>query len=156
MDVETLRFRLASESDLPAIVRMLADDPLGAQRERFEDPLPESYLSTFEAIRRDANQELIVGCDSANVPLAVMQLTFTPYLTHQGTWRATVEGVRVDKSVRGAGVGRKLLEHAMERARARGCRIVQLTTDKQRADAKAFYEALGFVASHEGLKLKLA
>ena len=87
--------------------------------------------------------------------IAVLRLIFTPHLTHQGGWRATVEGVRVDARHRGAGLGRQLFARAIERARARGCHQLQLSTDKQRPKAKRFYEQLGFVATHEGMKLKL-
>ena len=110
-----LAFRRATREDLPDIVRMLADDPLGA--------------------------------------IGVLQLTFIPYLTYQGGWRALIEGVRVASGARSQGVGKALIEWAIARARERGCIMVQLTTDKARVDAKRFYESLGFVASHEGMKL---
>jgi len=153
---QTLRFRGATAADLPAIVAMLANDPLGAQRERLEDPLPPSYLSAFEAIARDPNNELVVAEGADGQVVGVLQLTCTPYITHQGGWRATIEGVRVHESWRSAGVGRRLFEWAIARARERGCHLVQLTTDKQRPDALRFYEQLGFVATHEGMKLKLS
>jgi GNAT superfamily N-acetyltransferase len=150
------RFRLATAADLPSIVRLLADDALGAQRERLEDPLPVAYIAAFEAIARDANNELVVAEDAQGTAVAVLQLTFTPHLTHQGGWRATIEGVRVDARLRGTGLGRRFMAWAIDRARARGCHLVQLTTDKQRPEARRFYASLGFVASHEGMKLKLA
>ena len=106
-------------------------------------------------IERDPNHELIVAEDEEGATIAVLQLIFTPHLTHQGGWRATVEGVRVDARHRGAGLGRQLFARAIERARARGCHQLQLSTDKQRPKAKRFYEQLGFVATHEGMKLKL-
>ncbi|MEO2076590.1 MAG: GNAT family N-acetyltransferase [Bacillus sp. (in: firmicutes)] len=149
-----IRFRVATEKDLDAIVAMLADDVLGSQRERYEQPLPTSYLKAFEAITADSNNELIVACDGQEV-IGVQQITFTPYLTHQGGWRATIEGVRTSTSVRGKGVGTKLIKWAIQRAEERGCHLVQLTTDKNRPDALRFYERLGFKATHEGLKLKL-
>jgi ribosomal protein S18 acetylase RimI-like enzyme len=149
-----IRFRMATEKDLDAIVAMLADDVLGSQRERYEHPLPTSYLKAFEAITADPNNELIVACDGHEV-IGVQQITFTPYLTHQGGWRATIEGVRTSTSVRGKGVGTKLIKWAIQRAEERGCHLVQLTTDKNRPDALRFYERLGFKATHEGLKLKL-
>ncbi len=148
-------FRRARAGDLGDIVRLLADDPLGAARERNVSPLPASYRDAFDAIDRDPNQELVVAEIGASV-VGVLQITFIPYLTHQGAWRALVEGVRVDASLRAAGLGRRMLGHAIERARARGCSLVQLTSDKTRRDAIRFYESLGFVASHEGFKLRLA
>ncbi|WP_223846295.1 GNAT family N-acetyltransferase [Wenzhouxiangella sp. AB-CW3] len=147
--------RPARASDLSQIVAMLSDDPLGAQRERFETPLPSSYHAAFDAIVQDENNELVVAEGEEAAILAVLQITFTPYITHQGGWRATIEGVRVIRDFRGSGVGRDLLSWAINRARERGCQLVQLTTDKQRPEALRFYESLGFVASHEGMKLKL-
>ncbi|MCA1060140.1 GNAT family N-acetyltransferase [Rossellomorea aquimaris] len=149
-----LRFREATEKDVDCIVAMLADDVLGTKRERYEHPLPQSYLQAFKAINSDPNNELVVACDGKEV-VGVQQITFTPYLTHKGGWRATIEGVRTSASVRGEGVGTKLIQWAIRRAEARGCHLIQLTTDKQRPDALRFYERLGFQATHEGLKLKL-
>jgi GNAT superfamily N-acetyltransferase len=48
-----------------------------------------------------------------------------------------------------------MFEYAIQKARIRGCKLVQLTSDKQRPGALHFYEKLGFVATHEGLKLQL-
>lgn len=100
------------------------------------------------------NNELIVACEGGKV-IGVQQITFTPYITHQGSWRATIEGVRTAGSVRGRGVGSDLIKWAIHRAKERGCHLIQLTTDKTRPDALRFYERLGFVPTHEGLKLKL-
>lgn len=152
--MEDLNFRRAQEQDLDAIVGMLADDALGAQRERYDDPLPASYRTAFGAIDADPNNELVVATRGGRV-VAVLQLTFIPYLTYQGAWRALIEGVRVAASERSAGVGSALFEWAIARARERGCIMLQLTTDKARPDALRFYERLGFVASHHGMKLKL-
>ena len=149
-----LTFRRATADDLFAIVTMLADDVLGATRERLENPLPQPYITAFGDIDRDPNNELVVACmDDAVV--GVLQLTFIPSLSHLGSRRALIEGVRVSSARRSSGIGTKLFEWAIARARERGCRMLQLTTDKRRPDAKRFYEALGFVASHDGLKLPL-
>lgn len=113
-----------------------------------------TYYTAFEAIDRDPNNELVVATLDGRT-VGVLQLTFIPYLTYRGRWRALIEGVRVDSSVRSSGIGRMLFEWAIERARQRGCRIVQLTSDKMRPDAIRFYQSLGFVASHEGFKLYL-
>jgi len=147
--------RPAVVSDLPLIVRMLADDPLGSKRERLSDPLPDSYFLALEAIQQDPNNELVVLEGPDGTAIAVLQLTFTPYITHQGGWRATIEGVRVDRRVRSSGLGRELFAWAIARAQERGCHLLQLTTDKQRPEARRFYESLGFSASHEGMKLRL-
>jgi ribosomal protein S18 acetylase RimI-like enzyme len=149
-----LTFRRATSDDLTAIVTMLADDVLGASRERLENPLPQPYVAAFSEIDRDPNNELVVAC-MGDVVVGVLQLTFIPSLSHVGSRRALVDGVRVSSARRSSGIGTKLLEWAIARSRERGCRLVQLTTDKRRADAKRFYEALGFVASHDGMKLSL-
>lgn len=154
MSEQPLSFRPALREDVDGIVRMLADDALGAKRERYESPLPESYHTAFAAIDADPNNELTVA-ESGGEVVGVLQMTFIPYLTYQGGWRALIEGVRVSSELRGAGVGGTMFEWAIQRARDRGCHVVQLTTDKARPDALRFYEALGFKASHEGMKLHL-
>ena len=149
-----IEIRVATEKDLDSIVAMLADDVLGSKRERYEQPLPNSYIKAFHAISSDPNNELIVACYGDEV-IGVQQITFTPYITYQGGWRATIEGVRTSSSLRGKGIGTELIQWAIQRARERGCHLIQLTTDKTREDALRFYERLGFSATHEGLKMKL-
>jgi len=150
-----LTFRRATRDDLTAIVALLADDPLGSQRERFVVPLPQSYVAAFAAIDRDPNNELIVVDVEQRSVVGVLQLTFIPYITYQGGWRALVEGVRIAPEFRSERVGERLFRWAIQRARERGCHVIQLTSDKARRDAIRFYERLGFVSSHEGLKLHL-
>jgi ribosomal protein S18 acetylase RimI-like enzyme len=154
MKENNLVFRRAARHDLDSIVRMLAADPLGAKREEYTSPLPESYYRAFEAIDRDPNNELVVVEIDGKV-IGVLQMTFIPTITYQGGWRAQIEGVRVSAEVRASGIGRKLFVWAINRARQRGCHLVQLTSDKVRVDAIHFYESLGFIASREGMKLHL-
>ena len=149
-----ITFGPASEVDLPGIVRLLADDPLGATRERDQDPLPQAYVDAFRAIDAQAGNEIIVAVDEGRI-VGCLQLTMIPGLARLGMKRGQIEGVRVDRRYRGKGVGEGLLRHAIERCRREGCGLVQLTTDKSRSEAHRFYERLGFVASHEGLKLSL-
>ncbi|MEZ5472623.1 MAG: GNAT family N-acetyltransferase [Marinicella sp.] len=149
-----MKFRQAQKQDLPQLVQMLADDPLGAKRENPTLPLTESYLQAFATIDKDPNNELIVAEQDQQI-IGMLQLTFIPYLTYQGSWRCLIEGVRVHKDHRGQGVGRLLFEWAIKRGRERSCQLVQLTSDKQRSDAIRFYQQLGFVPSHEGFKLSL-
>ena len=157
-----LEFRQALEADLPHILKMLADDQLGSKREDISTPINQAYLDAFKLIDKDPNNELVVaesiedqgGCPHKEIA-GVIQLTFIPYLTYRGSWRCLVEGVRVDKNFRGEGVGTRLFEWAIDRAKQKACNIIQLTSDKQRPDAIRFYQKLGFVASHEGFKLKL-
>ena len=150
-----LEFRRAVADDLARIVDMLSDDVLGAARERNESPVPESYRAAFAAIDADKDSEILVACLGERI-VGVLQLTFIPHLVYRGGWRAQIEGVRVDSDVRSHGVGRAMIVQAIEKAREHNCHLVQLTTDKQRAEARRFYEGLGFVATHEGMKLDLA
>ena len=150
------RIRRARSDDVPAIVQLLADDPLGAKREANTLPLPRSYYEAFAEIDRDPNNELVVMEAEDQSVVGVLQMTFIPYITYQGGWRALIEGVRVAAQLRSGGVGRQLFLWAIERAKARGCHMIQLTSDKSRPNAIRFYESLGFVASHEGMKLHLS
>jgi GNAT superfamily N-acetyltransferase len=149
-----LDFRPATRDDLPAIVRLLADDPLGAVRERVADPLPRPYLDAFAAMERQAGNRLIVADDGGAV-IGCLQLLVVPGLSRQGATQAQIAGVRVRRDRRSRGIGTALVRHAIDLARAEGCTLVGLTTHASRADAHRFYERLGFVASHVGMKLKL-
>jgi GNAT superfamily N-acetyltransferase len=151
---QEILFRSATRADLPSIVRMLADDDLGSQREKFEDPLPESYYSAFEQIDNDPNHELIVAEREGEV-IGTLHLMFLPSVSFQGGLRAQVESVRVDKRFQSQGIGSQMMKWAMERARRRGAHVIQLTTHKTRVDAHRFYERLGFKGSHLGMKLGL-
>lgn len=147
-------FRPAQRADLPSIVRMLVEDDLGSQRERFEEPLPKSYFEAFEAIDKDPNHELIVAEMNGEV-IGTLHLMFLPSISYQGGMRAQVESVRVDGKYRGRGIGGEMMKWAIERARERGAHLVQLTTHKSRQGAHRFYERLGFKGSHLGMKLEL-
>jgi GNAT superfamily N-acetyltransferase len=147
-----LTYRLATEADLIEIIRMLSDDMLGASREKFELPLPASYVQAFQVITADKHQELTV-VELAGEIVASFQLSFIHSLTYQGGMRAQIEAVRVKTGFTGKGIGTEIFHYVIQRAKAKGAHILQLTTDKKRPDAKRFYEALGFVASHEGMKL---
>jgi GNAT superfamily N-acetyltransferase len=152
--MEAVIFRPARRDDLPAIVALLADDPLGRQREVAGATLHPSYADAYLAIERDSNQLLAVAERQGRI-VGCLQLSFIPGLTRHGMWRGQIEGVRVAASVRGGGIGQALLGWAIEECRRRGCGLVQLTSDEQRADAHRFYEALGFRATHRGYKLGL-
>lgn len=149
-----IAFRPARREDLPSIVRMLAEDDLGSQRERFEDPLPEPYYKAFAEIEQDSNHELIVTELDGEV-VGTLHLMFLPSISFQGGLRAQVESVRVDGKVRGRGIGSEMMKWAIGRARERDVHLVQLTSHKSRVDAHRFYERLGFEGSHLGMKLSL-
>ncbi|MBB5644725.1 GNAT family N-acetyltransferase [Pedobacter cryoconitis] len=145
-------FRLATKQDLPDILEMLADDTLGAEREN--NVLSDKYIEAFEKICNDPNQELTIAEINGD-KVATFQLTFLQYLTYEGGLRAQIEAVRTSSEYRGQGIGTKVFDYAIHRAKEKGCHMVQLTSDKRRPDAIRFYEKIGFVSSHEGMKLKL-
>ncbi|BDX06932.1 GNAT family N-acetyltransferase [Planctobacterium marinum] len=149
-----LKYRFAKREDLPCLVALLANDSLGRLREDDSAPLNLAYLSAFEAIENDPNNELLVAELGSQI-VGMLQLTLIPYLTHIGSWRCMIEGVRIHEDFRGQGFGEHIFEYAISRAKQKGCKVLQLTSDKQRPDAIRFYEKLGFKASHEGFKLTL-
>lgn len=150
-----LKIRKAKKADVPMILAMIANDKLGRLREDYLNPLPNTYFDAFENIVADPNQELMVMETEVGQIIGTLQLSFIQYLTYQGGIRAQIEAVRVDESFRGKGIGQQLFEWAIQRAREKKAHVVQLTTDKKRPEALKFYEKLGFMASHEGMKLHL-
>ncbi|MGX9416165.1 GNAT family N-acetyltransferase [Vibrio sp. WJH972] len=149
-----LKYRAANFEDLTSLVALLSNDPLGSQREDPSIPLNNAYLKAFEAIVQNPDNQVLV-VELKNTLVGMLQITLIPYLTHIGSWRCFIEGVRIHSDYRGQGLGQKMFEHAIEIARSKGCSIVQLATDKRRPDAIRFYEKLGFKATHEGFKLAL-
>lgn len=148
-----LNFRTAIKNDLSEIIKMLADDELGKDRENFATPLPPEYLSAFEKINADENQELIVVENEDLEIIGTLQLSFIQYLTYRGGIRAQIEAVRIRKDKRGLGIGKIMFEWAINRAKERKAHLLQLTTDKKRPKAIKFYMELGFVQTHEGMKM---
>ena len=146
--------RPATEADLPAIVALLADDPLGRTREDASVPLDPAYRAAFDAVMANPAIRLVVLEDGGAV-VGTLQLTILPGLSRRGAGRGIVEAVRVASPHRGKGLGARLMAWAVEECRRQGCRTVQLTTDRSRADAHRFYERLGFKASHLGYKMEL-
>ncbi|MDX6759213.1 GNAT family N-acetyltransferase [Streptomyces sp. F8] len=144
--------RPATDADLPAIVAMLADDPLGATRESPEALTP--YRAALKRLVGDPNQHVVVAVRAGRV-VGTLQLTVVPGLSRRGATRAIIEGVRVHADERGSGLGTRFIEWAIEKSRAENCSLVQLTSDVTRTDAHRFYERLGFTASHVGFKLQL-
>ena len=152
---DALTFREARRDDVPVIVRLLADDVLGQNREVRSDGFDPAYLSAFDAIERDPNNRVIVAVFGGEV-IGCMQLTTIPHLTFKGGKRLQIEGVRVDKANRGQQVGAAMIDWAITFARAAGCHLIQLTSNSDREDALRFYEGQGFDPSHIGFKLYLS
>ncbi|WP_222721250.1 GNAT family N-acetyltransferase [Actinomadura sp. HBU206391] len=152
----TITFRRARRDDVPAIIGLLADDVLGAGRETIgaDGELDQAYWAAFDAVDADPNQLLVVADGDGEVA-GTLQLSFIPGLSRGGAWRAQIEAVRVSPRRRGSGIGGEMIGYAIGEARRRGCVIVQLTTDRRRTQAHAFYERLGFESTHVGMKLAL-
>jgi GNAT superfamily N-acetyltransferase len=151
---EAVTVRLAERGDLPAIVALLADDPLGKTRDIAGDPLPPAYGEAFQRIAAQSGNMILVAV-AGGIVIGCLQLTLIHGLSRMGMTRGQIEAVRVAASARGRGIGELLMRAAIARCRAAGCGLVQLTTDRRRPDAHRFYERLGFVASHIGMKLTL-
>ncbi|CAM5240439.1 GNAT family acetyltransferase [Streptomyces avidinii] len=151
-DIPELTIRPATAADVPAIVAMLADDPLGATRESPDDLAP--YLTALKRLTDDPNQHVVVAVRADRV-VGTLQLTIVPGLSRKGATRSIIEGVRVHAEERGSGLGTRFIDWAVEKSRSENCSLVQLTSDVTRTDAHRFYERLGFSASHVGFKLQL-
>ncbi|MFF2227110.1 GNAT family N-acetyltransferase [Streptomyces globisporus] len=147
-----LDIRPATPDDLPAVVAMLADDPLGAQRESPDDLTP--YHEALQRLADDPNQHVVVAVRQDRV-VGTLQLTIIPGLSRRGSTRSIIEGVRIHGDERGSGLGTQLIQWAVDESRRQNCQLVQLTSDVTREDAHRFYERLGFTASHVGFKLAL-
>jgi ribosomal protein S18 acetylase RimI-like enzyme len=151
-----LVLREAVRADVPVLVALLAQDQLGAARDGIEDAADlAAYQAAFEEIDRDPAHLLVVAETDAHSVVGTMQLSFLPGLARRGSRRAQIEAVRIAAIYRGQGLGSAMIRWALAEATRRGCTLVQLTTDKQRADAHRFYERLGFRSTHEGMKLRL-
>lgn len=149
-----IEFRSATIDDLPAILLLLAEDVLGAQRESLDEAARARYEAAFRDIHAQQGNQILLGVRGDEV-VAMLQLTFIPGLSHQGGMRAQIESVRVKRSSRGQGLGKRLFREAVELSKQAGCIMVQLTTDRRRDDAIRFYEELGFKSTHFGMKLPL-
>lgn len=146
--------RNATADDLPFIIDRIESDGVAGSTEDVSNPQGPAYLAALAAIDADPNQMLLIAT-LAGEPVGTFQLTFTPGIARKGAWRCTVEAVHVSPTHRNKRIGEKMMNWAAEAARARGCILVQLTSNKQRTDAHRFYERLGFSKSHEGFKLYL-
>ena len=148
-------FRQATEADLPSIIELLGDDDIARAREGFQAGVTPQSRDAFEEIAADPNNELWVGELDGKV-IATLQLTIIPGLSRGGMKRALLEAVRVHGDHRSQGIGELFMNAVIERARERGCGLIQLTTDTRRTAAQRFYVRLGFEPSHVGMKKKLS
>jgi GNAT superfamily N-acetyltransferase len=152
-----LTFRIAARADVPEILALYADDEVSRARDgAVSETADAAHWAAFEAIDADPGNELIVAVGSDGTLVGTFQLTFTPSLSRGGSSRMTIEAVRVRSDLRGRGIGRRMMEWALDRGRERGCALAQLTSHRSRTEAHRFYESLGFTASHVGMKRSLS
>jgi ribosomal protein S18 acetylase RimI-like enzyme len=152
--ISSIPIRRARRDDVDAIVRMLADDPLGGARERLEDPLPLCYFRAFDALEQASNIQLVVAEDEDGVVIGCLQLCILPGLSSRGSSRALIEDVRVATHCRSRGIGEQMVQWAIAEARAKDCKLLELLTHNTRVDAQRFYARLGFAPSHVGMTLR--
>jgi ribosomal protein S18 acetylase RimI-like enzyme len=150
----SVSIRRARREDVEAIVRMLADDPLGSGRERIESPLPRCYFEAFQAVDLDPRIQLVVAEDVHGAVVGCLELCILPGLSSQGASRGLIEDVRVATPCRSRGIGERLVTWAIAEAQARGCKLIELLTHHTRFDAQRFYKRLGFEPSHVGMTLR--
>ncbi|AWK87700.1 GNAT family N-acetyltransferase [Azospirillum thermophilum] len=149
-----LRFRVAGKADLPALVRLIADDALATGGDVYGEPLDPAYAEAFDRMAAQPGNRFVLA-EIAGEAVGCFQVTVTHGLSRRGAARATIESVKVASGRRGQGIGAAMMRHAIALAEAEGCALVQLTTQTARADAHRFYERLGFRATHLGMKLAL-
>lgn len=147
-------YRKATIDDLQAIVDLLIEDELGKTREQLTGELDLSYIDAFQKIDADPNQFLMLTTMDDQI-VGTCHLTIMHSLTFRGSTRMHIEAVRIAKKYRGHNIGTWIMNAAIEYGKANGASLIQLTTNKKRPRAKQFYKRLGFIASHEGMKLHL-
>lgn len=152
--MRTLSYRDATAADLGFIVGLIAEDAVTETPDRADEPNHPRYLAALAAIDADPNQRLLVA-DYEGRPAGTLQLTFIPGIARLGESRCLIEAVHIAPDLRSRGLGSQMIRWAIEEARARGCGVVQLTSNKKRVDAHRFYQRLGFAQSHEGFKYLL-
>ena len=148
----SIHIRRATIADVPEIVRLLADDILGQERECYQDPLPQSYYDAFADINADHNNYLMVVEQEQHI-IGTVQMVILTNLSYRGRKRGQIEGVRIEQTCRGLGLGKLMIEWCVNKSRELDCHMVQLTMDKKRLKTIEFYKKLGFHDTHEGLKL---
>lgn len=149
-----ITFRYASEADLPAIVKLLADDEFAENREIGGDTIAQEYVDAFAAMQKQGNNRMLLAEKDGKI-VGALHLAFVPGLSRRGTMRAIIESVRVASDARGQNIGTAIMKHAIAEAKAGGAKLIQLTSDKRRARAHLFYRRLGFEQSHAGFKKDL-
>lgn len=149
-----IHMRRARESDLPALIALFAEDAVGGHGDTTDPEAFDDYLRAFHVIDASANEQLFVAEQDGDV-VGTFEIMFNRTLTGRGGLIMVVEAVQTRVDMRGRGIGAAMIDHAIQEARRRDCRMVQLSSNMARTDAHRFYERLGFAKSHFGFKMKL-
>jgi len=141
---EEVQIRAATQADLPDILALQAELVRPG-----EDATPLSLEAARAILRRlttypDYAIHVAVDRDSGAI-LGTFALLIMDNLAHAGRPSAIVEDVCVDSRLRRQGIGRAMMQAAMEQARQRGCYKLALSSNLARDAAHAFYRSLGFV-----------
>lgn len=154
MSVSDLIIRRARETDLTDIIAMFAADEKGGHGDTTDPDAFEDYLKAFYIIDASPNENLYVAELGGEV-VGTFQLLFTRTLTGRGSLTMVLEAVQTRPDMRSRGIGKAMVDYAVEEARRRDCRVVRLTSNDTRTDAHRFYERHGFEKTHAGFKLAL-
>ncbi|MCC2609567.1 GNAT family N-acetyltransferase [Rhizobium petrolearium] len=146
--------RRARDADLHQLIAIFAADDIGGHGDTTDEGAFEDYLRAFYVIDASQNEQLFVAEFGGEV-VGTFQIVFNRTLTARGSLSMIIEAVQTRTDMRGRGIGAQMIAYAIEEAKRRDCRLVQLTSNMARTDAHRFYERLGFVKSHFGFKMKL-
>lgn len=149
-----IAFRNARKEDVKTLVALLADDDIAEGREQAKGDLLPAYSAAFDEMSKNPDNRILVAEQGGEI-VGSLQIVYVPGLSRQGAKRAIIESVRVSSKARGQNIGTILMKEAIAQAKAAGCKLVQLTSDKRRTRAHLFYRRLGFLQTHEGFKLDL-
>jgi ribosomal protein S18 acetylase RimI-like enzyme len=132
--------RLASEADLDALIRLVTGfrAHLG-----LSTPVDAHLHASILTLLQDAATEFFLACQACGRPLGYVQARYR-YSAWTTALEAELEDVFVIPEARRRGVGWRLVEFAIARATARGCRTIGLNTNERNAAAVALYQRLGF------------
>lgn len=150
-ETDAIEIRTATVDDVPEVIRLLWDDDHGRNRESIASDDVAAYQSAFREIESDTNSQVIVACQQG-VVVGCLQITIIPGLSYRGVHRALIEDVRVDRSCRSRGIGKRLLDHAEAKAIERDCELLELFVHSDRDDAHRFYERAGYLGAHRGFR----
>ena len=147
--------RTATEEDIPRILELYRELAITtSQAETHQSPSLDDYQRVFDEICTMPGHELLVA-EQDGMVVGTMVLLIVPNISHGGLPWALIENMVVDQRYRRRGIGRTMMEHAVDRARDTNCYKLQLLSNKKRLEAHQFYSSLGLQPSAHGFRLYL-